>query len=85
MTYASSFDCAAQYAASKKSPVPWVVVMHVVATHQQRSRVRTEYLLTDAMTTKVYIKPRNPMAPMDPNFAGWLAERQEEETVAELS
>ena len=84
MAYASSFGCAAQYAASKKSPVPWVVVMYVVAAHQKRSRVRTDYFLTDAMTTKVYIKPRNPMAPMDPNFVGWLAERQKEERIAEL-
>ena len=41
--------------------------------------------MTDAMTTEVYIKPRNPMAPMDPNFAGWLAERQKEERMDELS
>ena len=60
MAYCSSFGCASQYAAWKGFPLPYMAVVKVVSAHRKKSRVKSDWLLTDAMTVKVYIKPRSP-------------------------
>ena len=63
MAYASSFNCAKQYACNKYSQfVQHVVVLCVVSKERKRSKKRKsksgdhDYLMTNALATEVFIK-----------------------------